>query len=154
MVMKTNYAFKALHLNNKDEMISAFDESPWKMGEWREVEGPIEPCINGFHFTKLRGSSWLDGEILAIAEIGKERLYSERSDAQWQKGVARKMRIVKVLDIASIIEDLSKEFDYEERDIEADELATLRLYFLMIDAKSRAPAVLKRVLELLAPEYL
>lgn len=159
--MKRNYALKSLlktrytrreFLSDKDELLSPHDLSPWIIGEWRKQPGELEPCVNGLHFLEEDGVAWIDsGEVICVVQLRGERKRTTDS-APWRKGVAREMRIVKVLDVTEedIIEILNS-FGETGKEYYP---TLLGLYYLAGDFPERSPEIVRQLLARLAPEYL
>jgi hypothetical protein len=63
-------------------------DGTWTPGAWREVEGPLEPCVNGLHLTRLEHLIGWFGPAIWVAEVDGETIEKER------KVVARRARLI------------------------------------------------------------
>lgn len=94
---KKIYRYKTLEHDGSD-IISSHDNSPWKIGEWRDHfaesgDDYVKTCEAGFHCSKklVEARSYVNPGVIALVEVkGKvDRDKSGHKEA-WQK-----MRIVK-----------------------------------------------------------
>ena len=89
--MKQGYKFITAEMKSKHG-----DSGVWKIGEWKEWDGPLRMCETGFHFSKDAVDS-LDyahyGEVLCLVE------YRDEGETEGTKTVCRKMRVVKTVDL-------------------------------------------------------
>lgn len=53
------------------QIVSHHDKSPWTIGEWREADGEIEACENGFHCSPnpLDALKYVSGAVVARVEV-------------------------------------------------------------------------------------
>ena len=83
--MKKQYLWKSM----KSGLRSAYDNSPWVIGEWRHVDPPDEMCI-GLNASQriIDAMTYVPCEILAKVEVGGEII---KGNDKWS---CEKMRVV------------------------------------------------------------
>lgn len=86
----TGHKWKFLHLSG-DRIVSAYDHSPWVIGEWREASGTLVPCRNGFHASDgiLAALGYVRDDVLARVEVAGDSV--TRDD----KSVHERMKITR-----------------------------------------------------------
>jgi hypothetical protein len=109
--MKENFGIKFLSGTARVPR-SPSNNSPWRIGEWREVDGAIVPCHNGFHCTQENGFGyWSDwGTQVFVVEFSGVTVTQDDGGSS-EKIAAQKMRLVKKLPITKkFLADLAKAF--------------------------------------------
>ena len=83
--------YKFLKLKDGEIVSDADENCVWKIGEWKENEGKIECCRNGFHASKevFDALCYVKGEILAEVEA------KGKSDKEKDKQAWGRMRLTK-----------------------------------------------------------
>ena len=124
--MKIAYKFLRTGLKSK------YDGSPWKLGEWRKVNSPCEPCV-GLNASRniVDALSYVQGEILAKVEYkggvidSGDKLTCEKMRIvrtwKWTKEHSVRLAVYAARQVLSIYEEEYPGDDRPRRAIEAAE---------------------------------
>ena len=130
MKTKTQY-WKALKLSDKGKIISGYDGSEWKIGEWRSVPAPERGCV-GLNCSEHIADAMGYVEIAVLAEVeiagaiikGDDKITCEKMRLlhayRWEK----KDSVLMAIHAAElVIENYEKEYPNDSRPRKAIEAA-------------------------------